>query len=171
MKVLFVEDDIPLNKTIKSYLELKHYDVTSFTDGEDALIAIDTGEFDFYILDINIPNIDGLELTKYIRKKDTKSPILIITASLEINNFLKAFNNGSSEYIKKPFHLKELEIRIDHLLNRSDTDYVELSKTVKYNNKFEEAKGKFSAVLQLEANHPTASKGLKISIIPWESGT
>ena len=62
-------------------------------------------------------NINGLDLVQYIRNKDLNAPVVMITASLELENLKTAFKNGCNEYIKKPFHLEELEVRINNLLN------------------------------------------------------
>ena len=117
MKVLLVEDDIQLNTTIASYLESLSFEVISVEDGEKALDLIDENSFDLYLLDINIPSINGLDLLKYIRQTNIHVAIIIITASLEINNLTAAYDNGCNEYLKKPFHLKELEVRINKLIN------------------------------------------------------
>ena len=140
MKVLLIEDDIQLNKTIKKFLELQKYDVVSVLDGDDAITTIDIYNFDMYIIDINLPNISGLDIVKYIRKKDITNPIIMITASLEVNNFIEAYNNGCSEYIKKPFHLKELEIRIENLLQNHKADLLQINNNTTYNFKYEELK-------------------------------
>ncbi|NQY54116.1 MAG: response regulator, partial [Campylobacteraceae bacterium] len=110
MKVLLVEDDTQLNTTIASYLETIPFEVTSAEDGEEAIDIIDDNIFDLYLIDINIPTISGLDLLKYIRQTDIHVPIIIITASLEINNLTEAYDKGCNEYLKKPFHLKELEV-------------------------------------------------------------
>ncbi|NQY94384.1 MAG: response regulator transcription factor [Campylobacteraceae bacterium] len=117
MKVLLVEDDTQLNTTISSYLETIPFEVLSVEDGEDAIDIIDKNIIDLYLIDINIPSISGLDLLKYIRQTNIHVPIIIITASLEINNLTDAFDNGCNEYLKKPFHLKELEVRINKLIN------------------------------------------------------
>ena len=116
MKVLIIEDDVQLNIAISEFCKLKAFDIVSVKDGLKALDQIDNEHFDLYIIDINIPRISGLDLLKHIRKTDLDTPVIIITASLEIKNFSTAFENGCSEYIKKPFHLKELDIRINNLL-------------------------------------------------------
>jgi DNA-binding response OmpR family regulator len=116
MKVLIIEDDAQLNIAISEFCKLKAFDIVSVKDGLKALDQIDNEHFDLYIIDINIPRISGLDLLKHIRKTDLDTPVIIITASLEIKNFSTAFENGCSEYIKKPFHLKELDIRINNLL-------------------------------------------------------
>jgi DNA-binding response OmpR family regulator len=115
MKVLIIEDDAQLNIAISEFCKLKAFDIMSVKDGLNALDHIDKGNFDLYIIDINIPRISGLDLLEHIRKTDLDTPVIIITASLEIRNFSTAFENGCSEYIKKPFHLKELDIRINNL--------------------------------------------------------
>ncbi|MEA1917216.1 MAG: response regulator transcription factor, partial [Campylobacterota bacterium] len=130
---LLVEDDIQLNKTIKRFLELQNYSVASAYDGNSAIDIIDSCRCDLYIIDINIPNISGLELLEYIRNKDIKTPVIIITASLEIENFEEAYEGGCSEYIKKPFHLKELDIRIKNLLNIKKEKIVKLRDNIIYN--------------------------------------
>ena len=101
MIVLIIEDDIQLNTTISDFLRDNGYEVTSLYDGEDAITEIDSTEYDstkydLYIIDINIPNVNGLEIVKYIRQKDLHTPIIIITASMEIENFKIAFGNSTS---------------------------------------------------------------------------
>jgi DNA-binding response OmpR family regulator len=115
MNVLIIEDDTQLNAAISEFCTLKAFNVVSVKDGLKAIDKIDNETFDLYIIDINIPHVNGLELLRHIRKTNLDTPTIIITASLEIQNFATAFENGCSEYIKKPFHLKELDIRIDNL--------------------------------------------------------
>jgi len=138
LKVLIVEDDIQLNMAITEFFTIKYFESISVTNGLQALHHIDAQTFDLYILDINIPEINGLELLQYIRKVDIKTPVIIITASLEIANISHAFDNGCSEYIKKPFHLKELDIRINNLLNKKTTKTVALTPELYYDLENEE---------------------------------
>jgi DNA-binding response OmpR family regulator len=140
MKVLLVEDDIQLNTTVNKFLQLQNYNTVSSFDGEEAINIIDKNSFDVYVIDINLPKISGLEIVKYIRKKDLLSPIIVMTASLEVNNFVDAYDNGCSEYIKKPFHLKELEIRMQHLLKSKSSDIFVVNNRIKYNFTNEELK-------------------------------
>ncbi len=97
--------------------------VVSLFDGDKAISQIDMIRYDLYIIDINIPNVNGLEIVKYIRQKDLSTPIIMITASLELDNFKIAFKNGCNEYIKKPFYLEELDIRINNLLSKKDNTF------------------------------------------------
>lgn len=138
MQTLLVEDDIQLNKAVERYLKLQKFEVTSITDGDEAISAIDKNSYDMYILDINLPNINGLEILKYIRQKDLTAPIIMITAAMEVNYFVDAYDNGCSEYIKKPFHLQELQIRINNLLQIKKDNILQINDRVFYNNEFEE---------------------------------
>lgn len=132
MQVLIIEDDAQLNIAITEFFKIKDFDTVSARDGLKAIDQIDNEHFDLYIIDINIPDINGLDLLKHIRKKDLHTPVIIITASLEIQNISTAFENGCSEYIKKPFHLKELDIRINNLLTLSKSATVRVRDELYY---------------------------------------
>jgi len=132
MRVLIIEDDTQLNIVLSEFFKIKSFDTVSAKDGIEAVHQIDYEHFDLYIIDINIPEINGLDLLKHIRKTDLNTPIIIITASLEIQNFLTAFENGCSEYIKKPFHLKELDVRVNNLLGMSKTEPIIISDEFYY---------------------------------------
>ena len=139
MKVLIIEDDIQLNTTISNFLMNNDFKVNSLYDGDDAICEIDSKTYNLYIIDINIPHVNGLKIVEYIRQKDLSTPIIIITASMELVNFKKAFDNGCSEYIKKPFYLEELLIRINNLLNKeSTTNIIQISDTLTYDTDYEE---------------------------------
>jgi len=132
MHVLIIEDDNQLNTAICNFCEIKGFHVASETDGLKAIETIDSKTFDLYIIDINIPGMNGLDLLHYIRTTDIDTPIIIITASLEVKNFSTAFENGCSEYIKKPFHLKELDIRINNLLTNDKDTMISLYDDLTY---------------------------------------
>ena len=132
MKVLIIEDDVQLNIAISEFFKIKTFETVSVKDGLKAIDHIDNEHFDLYIIDINIPNISGLDLLQHIRKKDLDTPVIIITASLEIQNFAMAFESGCSEYIKKPFHLKELDIRINNLLTLNKPAIINLRNEFHY---------------------------------------
>ena len=122
LKVLLVEDDLQLAKIVKKILISKGFDVVLKNDGILALEEIKKNSFDFYLIDINIPGIDGLELVKHIRKlHDDEGFIIMITANIDEYYFEKAYEYGCDDYIKKPFHIKELEVRINRLLNKKES--------------------------------------------------
>ena len=120
MKLLLVEDDLQLAKIVRKILLSKGFDVVLKEDGNLALKEIKKNSFDLYLIDINIPNINGLELVKHIRNLYKDGFIIMITANVDEYYFEKAYEYGCDDYIKKPFHIKELEVRINHLLNKTD---------------------------------------------------
>lgn len=139
MKILIIEDDIQLNTTITNFLRYKGCQTTSVEDGEEALEYIDKNFYDLYIIDINIPKVSGLEVLKYIRQKDLITPVIIITASLELENLKTAYKNGWDEYIKKPFYLEELEIKIDKIcVGNYKNEIINISDNISYDTSLEE---------------------------------
>lgn len=140
MNILLIEDDLTLNELITDYLKLNGNSVVSLEDGMNAIDTIDKTNFDLYIIDINIPHINGLEIVKYIRQKDLSTPIIMITASMELENFKTAYENGCDDYIKKPFYLEELKIRIDKLLSKKSNgnSLIKISDTITYDTEYEE---------------------------------
>jgi DNA-binding response OmpR family regulator len=126
MKVLIVEDDLPLANALKKVLEKNGFDVEIVGDGEEAFNLILEKNYDLYLLDINLPNLDGHKLLKLIKHKNNNSIVVMITASAEIEDIEKAYNYGCNEYIKKPFHAKELLIRINNLIKKNETNFNEI---------------------------------------------
>ena len=111
MKILLLEDDVALNRTIKKVTEIDKHTTTSYLDGQDLLNSLDE-KYDLYILDINVPNINGLELLKLISAKNANSKAIIISANTDIESLQTAYKLGCIDYLKKPFHLEELRIKI-----------------------------------------------------------
>jgi DNA-binding response OmpR family regulator len=116
MKILLLEDDQLLNNAIHKFLTLKGHKVHGFRDGESAKKSIEENPYDLLILDINVPHINGLTLCEEIQKKKIQIHTIFISAIIDIEDISRAFDMGCHDYLKKPFHLKELELRIDRLL-------------------------------------------------------
>jgi len=116
MKVLLLEDDYSLNKIIKNSLEKNGFFVDEFLNGADAISAILHSKYDIYILDINVPTFDGHKVLEYIREEKGDLPVIIISASSDIQSIQKAYNLGCNDYLKKPFDLEELFLRINYLI-------------------------------------------------------
>ena len=116
ISVLLVEDDLQLARIVNRILISKGYEVVLVDDGLKAVEEVKKKDFDLYLIDINIPNISGLELVRYIRELKEDGFIIMITASVDEYYFEKAYEYGCDDYIKKPFHLKELEVRVSRLL-------------------------------------------------------
>lgn len=114
MKILLLEDNKRLNETIVKRFKAKGFEVHSFLDGQEAYRAIDNGYICF-ILDINVPNVDGMQVLKKIREFNTDTPVIIISSTIELDIIKKSYNYGCNDYLKKPFFIDELEIKIEKL--------------------------------------------------------
>ena len=114
MKILLLEDNQKLNETITKRLKMKGYNLLSFTDGARAYVAVSDG-FSCFILDINVPNIDGIKILKKIREYYPTLPVIIISASVELDVIKQAYDLGCNDFLKKPFFIDELEIKIEKL--------------------------------------------------------
>lgn len=114
MKILLLEDDHLLSKILTKHLS-QAYEVTPVYDGDTALDKVESNKFDVLILDSNVPGITGLELIKELRSYNDTTPIIMITAYQDTIHLKKAFTHGCNDYIKKPFELDELDMRIDNI--------------------------------------------------------
>ncbi|MDY0401822.1 response regulator transcription factor [Sulfurovum sp.] len=117
-KILLLEDDTNLNETVTEFLEEEGYEVVSVYDGEEAQEKLYENRYDLLLLDINVPGIDGLELLKESRAGGVVAPAIYITSMDSVEDLEEGFKSGCDDYIRKPFALKELKIRIETLLKR-----------------------------------------------------
>jgi len=115
-KVLYVEDEPFLGRIVKESLESRAFDVHMVTDGKDAVQAYTTIKPDISILDIMLPGKDGYTIAREIRQIHETSPIIFVTAKNETDDVLKGFDAGGNDYIRKPFSMEELIVRINNLL-------------------------------------------------------
>ncbi len=118
MKLLIVEDEIELLNTITGYLEKEDFvceTAPNFFEAEDKLISY---KYDVIILDINLPDGNGLDLLKFIKEKSPETGVLIVSAKDSLDDRLKGLDLGADDYITKPFHLAELNSRVNSLLRR-----------------------------------------------------
>lgn len=115
MKILLLEDEYLLSRSIRTYLLSRGHFVDDFDNGCDVLETIGEKAYDFYILDINTPLVGGLECLKAINERYPETPKIIISAFHDIDHISDAYDLGCSDYLKKPFNLKELEIKITKL--------------------------------------------------------
>jgi two-component system, OmpR family, response regulator len=116
MKILLLEDNKKLNETITKRLTIKGYSVLSIIDGAQAYEKITDG-FSCFILDINVPNVDGIKILKKIREYYQTLPVIIISASVELDVIKQAYDFGCNDFLKKPFFIDELEIKIERFCN------------------------------------------------------
>lgn len=117
MKILLLEDDYTYKESIKEFLEEMGYEVDDFENGQSALDAIYEKRYDLLLLDIRVPEIDGYEILKAVRKAKIDVPIIFITSLTDINNLSLGYELGCNDYIRKPFSLKELKYRVSQTIS------------------------------------------------------
>lgn len=120
MTILLLEDDFVLSKEIKQFLDSKGHDCDAVYDGNLFFKQYKQKAYDVFILDINVPGLNGIEVCRKIRSTNPGSPILMLTAFGEIEDKVEAFNAGADDYLVKPFHFAELQLRIQALAKRMD---------------------------------------------------
>jgi len=119
LNILLAEDDKNLGTVLKAYLDAKHYQCTLCVNGKEALESYKENEFDFLILDVMMPVMDGFTLAREIREEDKITPILFLTAKSLQEDVMEGFNVGADDYLSKPFHMDELLARIEAILRRA----------------------------------------------------
>ncbi len=118
MKILLLEDDISLGETIKEMLEENGYKVDHIISGNEAIDYTYSNNYDLYIFDINVPDIDGLDILKMLRDADNNTPTIFISAMTDLDTFLKGFEVGGDDFIKKPFYPEELLVKVNLKLHQ-----------------------------------------------------
>jgi len=116
MKILLVEDDEFIGESIKDYLELQDNRVDYYSSPLKALEEVYPSHYDIFLLDINMPEMNGYEFYEELKRYASDVPVIFITAYSDMDHVEKAFEIGAADYIKKPFELKELELRIKRLV-------------------------------------------------------
>ena len=117
--VLLVEDEENLHESLKMNLELQGYQVTSAFDGVQAMKAVQNEYFDLIIMDVMIPEVDGFSVTQNIRLTNTEVPILILSAKDTGADRITGLKKGADDYLTKPFHLEELLLRVQKLIEKN----------------------------------------------------
>lgn len=123
-KILLLEDDTLLAQTLHELLEYEGYKTTLVSTGDEAASVTYDNDFDLYIFDINVPDINGLELLQSLREADDSTPTIFISALVDLNSISKAFEIGAEDYIKKPFFPEELLIRVNSKLAKQTSAIV-----------------------------------------------
>jgi two-component system alkaline phosphatase synthesis response regulator PhoP len=117
--ILLVEDEENLHEALKLNLELEGYEVSSAFDGPAALTAVQNEYFDLIIMDVMLPELDGISVTENIRLQQNEVPILILSARNSSADRVQGLKKGADDYLTKPFNLEELLLRVDKLIHKS----------------------------------------------------
>ena len=118
-KILLAEDDSNLGNLLKNYLTVKKYETILFVNGIQALEAFIKESFDLCILDIMMPEMDGITLAREMRRLKPEIPLIFLTAKSQKEDILEGFRSGADDYITKPFSMEELLYRIQAILKRT----------------------------------------------------
>ena len=145
MKVLIVEDEHKIANSIKQGLEQEKYTVDVSYDGESGLDLASSEEYDLLILDVMLPGIDGIEITKKLRSNKNHTPILMLTARGQISDKVSGLDTGADDYMTKPFSFVELLARVRALTRRpkeSRSSVLEVADLTLDTTSFEVRRGK-----------------------------
>jgi len=139
MKILLLEDDYLYKVTIQDFLEAHGYEVDDYDDGVEALDAIYSNSYALLLLDIRVPNLDGYEILKDIRANGIQIPIIMLTSLTDIQNLSLGYELGCSDYLRKPFELKELKYRVEYIIKthnfKSNEDLIKIDELYSYDMK------------------------------------
>jgi len=183
MRILLTEDNFIVGKSIKQILENKKYLVDWVQDGESCETALKTTNFDIIILDINLPDISGIEIIKKIRAKKNYTPILVVSARNSIENKIEGLDLGADDYLAKPFDYEELLARIKslHRRNKGVVDNILTFKNieldvnkhlVKFQKKIVEVSPKEFTILKIlleNIDRPISKNQLEEAIYSWDN--
>ena len=120
-KIALIEDDADIAFTIRLNLERENYRVAPYADGHEGLVAVQGGGFDFVILDLNLPDVDGLTICRELRREPSTKliPILMLTARGSERDRITGLELGADDYLTKPFSIRELTARVAAILRRT----------------------------------------------------
>ncbi|MEP6728617.1 MAG: response regulator transcription factor [Bacteroidota bacterium] len=142
IKILYAEDEVFLGKIVKESLQSRGFSVYMETDGAKAFALFKEVQPDVCVLDVMLPNKDGFEIAGEIRSVNTQVPILFLTAKTQTGDVVKGFTLGGNDYIRKPFSMEELIVRIENVLRKKEgkpvavsADTVQLGRYYFYTNR------------------------------------
>ena len=127
IKILLVEDELALGQIVADSLKTRGFSVMHISDGKKAFNAYSNFKPDLILLDIMLPGLDGFSIIDEIRKTDQQIPVIFLTAKSQTEDVVKGFEKGAHDYVRKPYSIEELIVRINFLLKRnigkSDSSY------------------------------------------------
>lgn len=167
VKILYVEDEPFLGRIVRESLESREFDVVMIAHGSEALDACERSNPDLCVLDVMLPGMDGYTIARKIRERNATLPIIFVTAKTQTEDVLEGFAAGGHDYVRKPFSIEELIVRINSLLrlkqgnHRDSQEEVKLGKYTFVPGKFElqlggktrKLSGREASLLQLLAGH------------------
>lgn len=161
LSILLVEDEENLHEALRLNLELEGYEVTSAYDGAAALKALQAEYFDLIILDVMLPEMDGINVTETVRISNNEVPILILSAKNSSADRVLGLKKGADDYMTKPFNLEELLLRVHKLIdkNKKLQDKSSIGNSYSFD----------SNIIDFKAQEATTKKGQKIQLSKKET--
>ena len=136
MKILLLEDEYSLRISVTEFLEDIGYTVDGFMNGVDAYDAIYEKTYDLLLLDVNVPMMSGFELLQKIRKDGNHTPAIFLTSLVDLEDLKEGYKRGCCDYIRKPFNLEELELRIEQVFSKVfDSESISIGCNLSYDLK------------------------------------
>jgi len=137
MRILLLEDEYSLRISITEFLEDIGYEVDGFMNGVEAYNAVYEKSYDLLLLDVNVPLLSGFDLLQKLRKEGMKTSAIFLTSMVDLENLKEGYKRGCCDYIRKPFNLEELELRISQVFSKlyEDSDNIELGSDISYDLK------------------------------------
>ena len=151
MKILVVDDEQPVRESLRRSLRFNGYDVLTANDGLEAVEAVRSENPELLILDVMMPNMDGLEVCRTLRSEGWDRPILVLTARDGVSDRVAGLDAGADDYLPKPFALEELLARVRSLVCRASADSIAAEAPVESKLSFED--------LELDADTREVSRG------------
>ncbi|HNP96509.1 MAG TPA: response regulator transcription factor [Cyclobacteriaceae bacterium] len=131
-KLLYVEDEPFLGRIVKESLESRNFSVSMTDDGSSALELFKRVQPDICVLDVMLPGKDGYAIAKEIRNVKSDVPIIFVTAKTQTQDVIKGFESGGNDYIKKPFSVEELLVRINNLLHLTNSKSAAMPESIRF---------------------------------------
>lgn len=138
MKILLLEDEYSLRISIEEFLTDIGYEVDGFADGEEAFNAVYDRVYDLLLLDVNVPTMSGFEVLKRLREDDKGVPAIFLTSMTDMRDLKEGYKHGCCDYMRKPFDIEELELRIDQALakhSQDDSSCISIGSDILYDMK------------------------------------
>ncbi|ADV46611.1 two component transcriptional regulator, winged helix family [Nitratifractor salsuginis DSM 16511] len=137
MKLLLLEDDPIIAEQIRNYFELFDHRVDHYSDGAQLLDEANPAHYDIMLLDINTPGLNGIEVLRSFRDLSIDTPAIFITAMSDLDYLKQAYRFGCNDYVRKPFDIEELEIRIEHLVKGRTERWIAVTERYRFDMKNE----------------------------------
>jgi DNA-binding response OmpR family regulator len=154
-KILVIEDDLGLSRMVKDWLTFEHHMVETADNGKDGLEKLQYYQYDVIVMDWELPEMTGIEICKQYRSSGGKTPILMLTGKGTIVDKETGFDAGADDYLTKPFHMKELSVRLRALLRRVGGNLT--GDELKYRD-----------IVIEPANHRATRNGKDLQLLPKE---